>query len=401
ETKNSSEEKTKRKLPDPPDKSVSKKSPPTTTIDSPNTPMAETVKQSSVNPTNGEASPAERGAKSQEVTEKSEKTEKSVQKLHRSDSKLEKSEKMDLDRTSGEKLERELAKIERDKTRLEKIEKDSDVRNEIKLESSLDRSKGAESKTEINKEKGDVKLDKLDREKREKSDKSDEGREMKDREKENMFSYKDSTTIPPINPSGHSMHNSNNLTPSIPSLSSSRKHQSSFDFGKISPFKNTLGSEGKPHSWQAYWNFSKVNDKMVKKQSNYKKAAPNHHSVVISPQPLQSEKSHLHDKSLEKLRTQKRETTMFDTRRDKEVISFPEVRGAEASMAKTKSKTQTVSRSNVATIPHITNIDPFPSSSQIRSKSYQYGSMVNRYLGPRPQSWLSRTLPQYVQRAPE
>ncbi|XP_052265731.1 cyclin-dependent kinase-like 2 isoform X2 [Dreissena polymorpha] len=340
ETKNSSEEKTKRKLPDPPDKSVSKKSPPTTTIDSPNTPMAETVKQSSVNPTNGEASPAERGAKSQEVTEKSEKTEKTVQKLHRSDSKLEKSEKMDFDRTSGEKLERELAKIERDKTRLEKIEKDTDVRNEIKLESSLDRSKGAESKTEINKEKGDVKLDKLDREKREKSDKSDEGREMKDREKENMFSYKDSTTIPPINPSGHSMHNSNNLTPSIPSL-------------------------------------SRVNDKMVKKQSNYKKAAPNHHSVVISPQPLQSEKSHLHDKSLEKLRTQKRETTMFDTRRDKEVISFPEVRGAEASMAKTKSKTQTVSRSNVATIPHITNIDPFPSSSQVETHSSEKSSESN------------------------
>ncbi|XP_052265730.1 cyclin-dependent kinase-like 2 isoform X1 [Dreissena polymorpha] len=389
ETKNSSEEKTKRKLPDPPDKSVSKKSPPTTTIDSPNTPMAETVKQSSVNPTNGEASPAERGAKSQEVTEKSEKTEKTVQKLHRSDSKLEKSEKMDFDRTSGEKLERELAKIERDKTRLEKIEKDTDVRNEIKLESSLDRSKGAESKTEINKEKGDVKLDKLDREKREKSDKSDEGREMKDREKENMFSYKDSTTIPPINPSGHSMHNSNNLTPSIPSLSSPLNQASTNSphlfappvsnlttqtpRGTVVPYTGAMPlSQKEPPRGQAW-----VNDKMVKKQSNYKKAAPNHHSVVISPQPLQSEKSHLHDKSLEKLRTQKRETTMFDTRRDKEVISFPEVRGAEASMAKTKSKTQTVSRSNVATIPHITNIDPFPSSSQVETHSSEKSSESN------------------------
>lgn len=69
---------------------------------------------------------------------------------------------------------------------------------------------------------------------------------------------------------------------------------------------------------------------MSKKQTNYKKSVPNHHSVVISPQPLQSEKSHLHDKSLEKLRTQKREATMFDSiRRDKEMISFPEVRGAE------------------------------------------------------------------------
>jgi len=73
---------------------------------------------------------------------------------------------------------------------------------------------------------------------------------------------------------------------------------------------------------------------MLKKQSNYKKVAPNHHSVVISPQPLQSEKSQLHDKSLEKLRTQKRETTMFDVRRDKEMISFPEVRGAEGRLSR-------------------------------------------------------------------
>ena len=73
---------------------------------------------------------------------------------------------------------------------------------------------------------------------------------------------------------------------------------------------------------------NRVNDKLVKKQTNYKKSMPNHHSVVLSPQPLQSEKSHLHDKSLEKLRTKNRETT-FDIRRDKEFISFPELKGAE------------------------------------------------------------------------
>lgn len=67
---------------------------------------------------------------------------------------------------------------------------------------------------------------------------------------------------------------------------------------------------------------------MVKKQASYKKSIPNHHSVVISPQPLQSEKSHLYDKSLEKLRTKNREAT-FDVRRDKEFISFPELKGAE------------------------------------------------------------------------
>lgn len=75
------------------------------------------------------------------------------------------------------------------------------------------------------------------------------------------------------------------------------------------------------------WSHYRV-DKSVKKQS-LKKTVPNHHSMVISPQPLQSEKSHLHDKSLEKLRTQRRETTMFDPKRDKEMISFPEVKGAE------------------------------------------------------------------------
>lgn len=66
----------------------------------------------------------------------------------------------------------------------------------------------------------------------------------------------------------------------------------------------------------------------MSKKTPLKKTVPNHHSVVISPQPIQSEKSHLHDKSLEKLR--RRETSMlYDPKQHKEIISFPEVKGAE------------------------------------------------------------------------
>ncbi|CAC5385312.1 CDKL [Mytilus coruscus] len=46
-------------------------------------------------------------------------------------------------------------------------------------------------------------------------------------------------------------------------------------------------------------------------------------------------------------------------RKEKEGLSFPEVRGAEAHPTKTK-PLQTKQRTTIAQIPHITNIDPFP-----------------------------------------
>ncbi|XP_052768489.1 cyclin-dependent kinase-like 2 isoform X5 [Mya arenaria] len=379
--KHSSEDKSKQKGSDT-DKGASKKVTPPSTTNKSNALMTSDNSKQKNSLVNGDSTPVDKRSNSLD------KTDGKTVKIPKVETKTDKSEK---ERSSCEKTDRDLTRIElKEKTKLElkheKYEKSDREKDSLenrsdsrldkidKMETSVDRNKGADSRLEMSKEKGDVKVE---REKREKSDKleneRDESRTSKererDREKENIMSFKDSSTIPPINPSGHGLHSMNN-TPTIPSLTSHKD----------------------PVKGQAW-----VNDKMLKKQANYKKAPPNHHSVLISPQPLQSEKSHLHDKSLEKLRTQKRETTLFDVRRDKEMISFPEVRGAEASSLKVKSKTQTLSRSNVATIPHITNIDPFPSSSQFqrRSQSFKAGTVVYRYLDNRPKTWLSRNLPNF------
>ncbi|XP_053392878.1 cyclin-dependent kinase-like 2 isoform X11 [Mercenaria mercenaria] len=418
ESKNSSEDKSKRKLADPPDKGGSKKTPPTTTVtpNKDNQSHSDAKNKTQTNNTLLDNS-HDKGHKTQEKSEKSDKQEKvdvKVFKAHKADLKQEKHEKTEQknkqDRDSGEKTDKD-HKVEKEKIKTEKLErdreKDTESRCDSKLENSIDRverAKGTESKTEHSKEKGDIKYEK---EKREKSEKSELEKED-NRDQDNTVSYKDSSSIPPIHQSGFNLQNSTTTTPTIPSLSrvsiilsnispnmvanhsphifappvnnnmavqsprgnmpytgamplSSRKHQSSFDIGKISPFKN-----------------NQVNDKMSKKSNFKSKNPPNHHSVLISPQPLQSEKSHLHDKSLEKLRTQKRETTMFETmRRDKEMISFPEVRGAEAAPQKSKTKLQSNQRSNVATIPHITNIDPFPSSSQVETHSSEKSNESN------------------------
>ncbi|XP_053392888.1 cyclin-dependent kinase-like 2 isoform X21 [Mercenaria mercenaria] len=373
ESKNSSEDKSKRKLADPPDKGGSKKTPPTTTVtpNKDNQSHSDAKNKTQTNNTLLDNS-HDKGHKTQEKSEKSDKQEKvdvKVFKAHKADLKQEKHEKTEQknkqDRDSGEKTDKD-HKVEKEKIKTEKLErdreKDTESRCDSKLENSIDRverAKGTESKTEHSKEKGDIKYEK---EKREKSEKSELEKED-NRDQDNTVSYKDSSSIPPIHQSGFNLQNSTTTTPTIPSLS------------RTSSFRSP---DGKPHSWQAYWNFSKVNDKMSKKSNFKSKNPPNHHSVLISPQPLQSEKSHLHDKSLEKLRTQKRETTMFETmRRDKEMISFPEVRGAEAAPQKSKTKLQSNQRSNVATIPHITNIDPFPSSSQVETHSSEKSNESN------------------------
>ncbi|XP_060595264.1 cyclin-dependent kinase-like 2 isoform X15 [Ruditapes philippinarum] len=378
ESKNSSEDKSKRKVADPPDKGGSKKTPPTTTV-TPNKDNHSDAKNKTNTSNTPVDSSQDKGHRTDKIdkSDKHEKVDVKVFKPHKGDIKHEKAEIKTKERNSGEKNDH---KVEKDKVKPEKSEKsdrekDSESRSDSRLENSIDRvdrAKGTESKTEYSKEKGDIKQEKEKRDKLEKL----EAEKDENHEQENTVSYKDSSYIPPIHQSGYNLQNSNTTTPSIPSLSSSRKHQSSFDIGKISPFKN-----------------NQVNDKMSKKQSNFKsKNTPNHHSVLISPQPLQSEKSHLHDKSLEKLRTQKRETTMFETmRRDKEMISFPEVRGAEAAPQKSKTKLPTNQRSNIATIPHITNIDPFPSSSQFQPRSHSSRSssrpMVYRYVDARSRLW--------------
>ncbi|XP_053392890.1 cyclin-dependent kinase-like 2 isoform X23 [Mercenaria mercenaria] len=366
ESKNSSEDKSKRKLADPPDKGGSKKTPPTTTVtpNKDNQSHSDAKNKTQTNNTLLDNS-HDKGHKTQEKSEKSDKQEKvdvKVFKAHKADLKQEKHEKTEQknkqDRDSGEKTDKD-HKVEKEKIKTEKLErdreKDTESRCDSKLENSIDRverAKGTESKTEHSKEKGDIKYEK---EKREKSEKSELEKED-NRDQDNTVSYKDSSSIPPIHQSGFNLQNSTTTTPTIPSLSR-------FQLPNI--FKNLFSS-------------GRVNDKMSKKSNFKSKNPPNHHSVLISPQPLQSEKSHLHDKSLEKLRTQKRETTMFETmRRDKEMISFPEVRGAEAAPQKSKTKLQSNQRSNVATIPHITNIDPFPSSSQVETHSSEKSNESN------------------------
>lgn len=70
----------------------------------------------------------------------------------------------------------------------------------------------------------------------------------------------------------------------------------------------------------------RVSDKMVKKPPpNFikKNQVTSHHSTTLSPQPLQSERSFLHDKVQEKMKAKSPD------KREKEFISLPEVKGAE------------------------------------------------------------------------
>jgi len=73
-----------------------------------------------------------------------------------------------------------------------------------------------------------------------------------------------------------------------------------------------------------YMDIFRVSDKMVKKTppNINKKNLPNHHSSTLSPQPFQSEKSFLHDKIKSK----------SPEKREKESLSFPEVKGAEGTI---------------------------------------------------------------------
>lgn len=70
----------------------------------------------------------------------------------------------------------------------------------------------------------------------------------------------------------------------------------------------------------------RVSDKIVKKPPpNLSKKTPitSHHSTTLSPQPLQSERSFLHDKVQEKMKAKSPD------KREKEFITLPEVKGAE------------------------------------------------------------------------
>ncbi|ESO84232.1 hypothetical protein LOTGIDRAFT_155568, partial [Lottia gigantea] len=180
----------------------------------------------------------------------------------------------------------------------------------------------------------------------------------KDSDKENCLSPHQAggTTIPPINLVQNVGGNQ-----SIPAINSSVHYipVSVNNFNLSSP--NLLGSLWGPTP-------VRINDKAVKKSSssNFKKPSPsNHHSVSISPQPLQTEKSSLHDKL-----THYDSTKTSKKNGEKGLLSFPEVRGLslpEVKGAEAKTKDKPSKKSNVTVIPHITNLDFMGSTNQHNS----------------------------------
>lgn len=227
ETKNSPEDKSKRKLADPPDKGGSKKTPPTTTVSSnkDNQCVSDAKHKTHTNISVDTGSPHDKGHKTQEKSDKLDKTEKleksevKLFKPHKTESKAEKIEKTEVkankhDRDSEEKNEKD-NRADKDKVRTEKLEKsdwekDPEPHSDSKLDfiDKTDRAKGADSRNEYSKEKLDEKPDKME------IDREDN----REREHENV-SYKDSASIPPIHQSGFNLQNSTATTPSIPSIS--------------------------------------------------------------------------------------------------------------------------------------------------------------------------------------
>lgn len=217
-------------------------------------------------------------------------------------------------------------------------------KNDRKAEDKSDKKSGDNKrKSEETSEKKDSKKaeEKKWDDKVEKSDDKQSECKENERDKENnkdsTVSAVSSSSIPPINSSGHTVHVS--TPPSMPAI-------------------------------------SRVSDKMVKKPPpNLSKKTPitSHHSTTLSPQPLQSERSFLHDKVQEKMKAKSPD------KREKEFITLPEVKGAEAHPTKTKLKqNHSLQRSSVATIPHITNIDPFSgTANDAQSSDGKEGNLPN------------------------
>ncbi|XP_071130124.1 cyclin-dependent kinase-like 4 isoform X14 [Mytilus edulis] len=185
-----------------------------------------------------------------------------------------------------------------------------------------------------------------DREKNDKIDKKSDKENEKD-VKENGEGIKETTpSIPPIaNNAGQTNHISTTNNPqSMPSITRDRGTPQAC-------WITELRRNARYNGNGCYKKIEMVSDKMVKKTPSHmqKKNLTNHHSSTLSPQPFQSEKSFLHEKLKSK----------SPDKREKEGLSFPEVKGAEAHPTKTK-PLQPKQRTTIAQIPHITNIDPFP-----------------------------------------
>ncbi|XP_076452232.1 uncharacterized protein LOC143287868 isoform X3 [Babylonia areolata] len=180
-----------------------------------------------------------------------------------------------------------------------------------------------------------------------------------------------STSIPPINQSGQT------VTPS--SMQGSRLPLA---LKSISPSigmpSSHLAFSSFPHSTHIGSHQYRVSpDKLLpKKTSSFAKKSSTSHSssITISPQ-LVSEKTMLHDKLGEKSKSK-----APPGERSSQPggggggLSLPEVKGASEVMSRSKKEPIAVKKSTVATIPHISNIDPFSNNnSQMESYSDEEG----------------------------
>ncbi|XP_062604166.1 cyclin-dependent kinase-like 2 isoform X2 [Saccostrea cucullata] len=252
-------------------------------------------------------------------------------------------------------------------------------KNEKKVEEKTEKKSGdSKGKAEEISDKKDSKKqedkkpdDKVDKTEDKKSDVKQSESKENERDKENSKESTVSATsssIPPINNSGHTVHVS--TPPSMPSISSPTMGLNTANNISLSNIMSSPFSGPPP---------LRVSDKMVKKPPPNiakKSQVTSHHSTTLSPQPLQSERSFLHDKVQEKMKAKSPD------KRDKEFITLPEVKGAEAHPSKPKIGKQSLSmamqRSSVATIPHITNIDPFSGTmSDTQSSDGREGNLPN------------------------
>ncbi|XP_052068897.1 cyclin-dependent kinase-like 4 isoform X11 [Mytilus californianus] len=224
-------------------------------------------------------------------------------------------------------------------------EKEKNIRDQREKEKTMIK----DSKVSNNVKERDNKIIKDQTKDKEKTDKIDRKSDKENEKdiKENGEGIKETTpSIPPIvNNAGQTNHVSTTNNPqSMPSITRDRGTPQAC-------WITELRRNARYNGIGCFKKIEMVSDKMVKKTPSHmqKKNLTNHHSSTLSPQPFQSEKSFLHDKLKSK----------SPEKREKEGLSFPEVRGAEAHPTKTK-PLQTKQRTTIAQIPHITNIDPFP-----------------------------------------
>ncbi|XP_069123153.1 cyclin-dependent kinase-like 2 isoform X4 [Argopecten irradians] len=278
-----------------------------------------------------------------------------------------------VDRKSDKRTDKENVKHESksEKHEKDKSEKDKYEKDRHDKESKHEKDK-YDSKDKHDKEKQEKHESK---DKHEKHEKHDKDRHEKDGE--NGHLKETAGMIPPINSTGQTVHLS---TPqSMPSIGSpnmanvstvNNVHLSS-PMGNVpltgpaplrsqDPFRHGVAPVRHDIPRDRDLSQAWVSEKVIKKPStNFTKKTllTNHHSNTISPQPLQSEKSFLHDKSLTRVKAHSPD------KKEKESLSLPELKGAEAHPSKMKLK----QRSTVATIPHITNLDPFNANTSGQS----------------------------------